>query len=66
MKITNRFYCGAKDIITMPWAKPTEHIAIEHARHLLQQDPERKYVAIVKIVALVRRADTPIQVLKVT
>ena len=42
------------------WAKNTVAQAIDHARELLEKDPAREHVAIVKVIKLVRRKKMPI------
>lgn len=66
MKMKGKFYCGAQDILTSGYLQESQDQAITRARETLKADPRRGYVAIVKIVALVKRADTPITVVKIT
>lgn len=62
MKITRKFYCGAKEITTNNWAKETEAEVIEHARELLNADSTRDHVAIVRIIKIVQRKQPEITV----
>lgn len=61
MNVRNKFYCGAKEILTNGWAKATEQEAIAHAKDLLATDDFREHVVIVKIVGIVKREARPVR-----
>lgn len=56
--MSKRYYIGARDISLLVVGSLEE--AIERARKTLQQDSRRESVNIVKVVAVVRRAEIPV------
>lgn len=71
-KPRNKFYVGAQNISEAfgmgyddDWTHPTEQAAINHARNILHDEPDRECCVIVKVVAVVKRAAKPVIVEKV-
>ena len=76
MKIRNRFYASGEHLTALKeqaqvhdettdkrlWTRSTLEDAIERARQMLMDDPQRNVVAISQIIRLVRRLDPPIRV----
>lgn len=65
VSVKNKFYCGATDILSNGWAKPTLEEAIKNARKILDENPDRDKIAIVQIIRVVTREKTPIKVMRV-
>ena len=79
MKVRNKFYVATDKVTTdleqqdrktdpfptARWTKPTLEDAIEHAEAILEKEPRREHVAIVRIVRIVRRKKAPLIVEKV-
>ena len=65
MRVKNRFYAGARDILTSGYAVETIDKAVTSARALLESEPLRQYMAIV-LIRVVRRSPQPVTVEKVT
>jgi len=68
----NKFYVAADKISSAisggfndNWTKATEAEAIKHAQQLMEENPSRKSIAIVKIVALVEKPRQPIKVRRI-
>jgi hypothetical protein len=60
VQMAKRYYQGAASIDTLAVATLDE--AIEKARKTLERDPRRESVNIVKVVAVVKRAQLPVVV----
>ena len=65
----NKFYIGSPDIAVCftrgedhSWTLPTLEAAIERAKNRLRSDLKEKAITIVKIVAIVYKAEPPIEV----
>jgi DNA-directed RNA polymerase subunit M/transcription elongation factor TFIIS len=65
MKIPNKYYVAADQIADgdrRNWTKATEAEAVEHARQLLEENPNRQRCFVVKIIKVIRRAKQPVVV----
>lgn len=68
MKLKCRFYVGSRSILDndSEYVKETLGEALDHARAILEEDPDRREVAVVQIIRVVRRKSVPIEVVVVT
>lgn len=71
-KMIQKYYVGAEHIAqgianghNDKWTRKTEADAIAHAKRILQDDPHKDCVIVVKITHIIRRKDQPIVVEKV-
>lgn len=60
----NKFYVGSNSVMNKDWGHPTLNKAIEHAKELMEKQNSDE-IFIVKIVKVVRRKETPIEVIDV-
>ena len=69
MKIKNKFYVSsprmhANNTAHQTWGKPTLSEAIDHAKEVLEENPDHEYEYVVQIVRVIRRQKMPVIVEK--
>lgn len=61
----NKFYVGSNGVLARNWGHADLNKAVAHAKALLDEDDDKTFVFVVKIVKVVKRASRPTVVVDV-